>query len=84
MHTCLHCSPVCSEEQKEAALRLIAEVKPSYSSDIVTEVVPAPIFYPAEEYHQRFFERNPGHGYCRAVVASKVVKARTKFSDLLK
>jgi peptide-methionine (S)-S-oxide reductase len=73
-----------TEEQKAAAEALVAELAPHYKSPIVTEVVPAPTWYDAEDHHQHFFERNPGHGYCRAVVSAKVLKARTKFSELLK
>jgi peptide-methionine (S)-S-oxide reductase len=51
---------------------------------IVTEVTPAPEFYPAEEYHQEYFARNPTQGYCQAVVAPKVAKLRSKFADKLK
>ena len=51
---------------------------------IVTEVVPAETFYPAEEYHQEFFRRNPHQGYCMAVVSPKVSKFRKSFTQLLK
>lgn len=46
---------------------------------VVTEVVPFTIFYPAEDYHQRYFERNPEQAYCRAVVAPKVAKVRQRY-----
>jgi peptide-methionine (S)-S-oxide reductase len=46
------------------------------SDPIVTEVTPLGPYYPAEAYHQRYFERNPGQGYCRMVVAPKVAKFR--------
>lgn len=72
-----------SAAQKEAAAAVIAELNASgrYDSPIVTEVVPAGDYYPAEEYHQDYFTRNPGQGYCRAVVAPKVAKARKEFFD---
>ena len=47
-------------------------------------MVPAQKFYPAEDYHQRYFEKNPFQGYCRAVVRPKVAKTQEKFKDLLK
>jgi peptide-methionine (S)-S-oxide reductase len=55
-----------------------------WDAPIVTEVVPLPAFYPAEEYHWHYFERNPGQGYCRAVIAPKVAKLRKGFMARLK
>lgn len=76
--------PLCSPEQKAAAEAYIAEISPVYRDKIVTEVSPASTFFPAEDYHQNYFEKNPGQGYCRAVVAPKVKKATEKFAALLK
>ncbi|TAL12945.1 MAG: peptide-methionine (S)-S-oxide reductase, partial [Nitrospirae bacterium] len=45
---------------------------------------PAGTFYIAEDYHQEYFARNPGQGYCVAVVNPKVAKFRQKFADRLK
>jgi peptide-methionine (S)-S-oxide reductase len=50
-----------------------------WDDPIVTEVVPLTKFWPAEEYHQHFFARNPTQGYCRAIVAPKVAKFRKQF-----
>jgi peptide-methionine (S)-S-oxide reductase len=47
-------------------------------------VAPASEFYPAEEYHQDYFRRNPGQGYCRAVIAPKVAKFRKEHLERLK
>ena len=41
---------------------------------IVTEIVPLKEFYPAEEYHQHYFAKNPNAGYCRVVIKPKVAK----------
>ncbi len=72
-----------SPEQKAAAESLIRELDESgrYDAKIVTQVLPAPEFYAAEDYHQDYFAKNPAQGYCRAVVAPKVVKARKEFFD---
>jgi peptide-methionine (S)-S-oxide reductase len=72
-------------QQRSVAEREIAEMSASgiWDDPIVTEVVPLEEFYPAEEYHQRYFERNPGQGYCQMVVAPKVAKFRKKFLDKL-
>jgi len=50
----------------------------------VTEVVPAESFYPAEDYHQEYFRRNPNQGYCRMVIAPKVAKFRKEHLARLK
>ncbi len=55
-----------------------------YSRPIVTEVLPLANYWPAEEYHQDFFEKNPGQGYCVAVAAPKVAKFRKTFARLQK
>ena len=61
---------------------LIAELtaQRAFAEPVVTEVVPAQIFYPAEDYHQGYFDANPNQAYCQYVVAPKVVKARAKFA----
>lgn len=75
-----------SPEQEAVARELIAELEDQglWRSRIVTELAPAGRFYPAEAYHHNYFARNPGQGYCRAVVAPKVANARAKFFDKLK
>lgn len=50
-----------------------------YAAPVVTEIAPAPVFWPAEDYHQDYFRKNPGQGYCMAVVAPKL----RKFQDYL-
>ncbi len=75
-----------SPEQKEVAEGVIAELNVAkvWDAPIVTEVVPLTEFYPAEEYHQEYYIRNPGQGYCRAVVAPKVAKFRKQYLEKLK
>ncbi len=75
-----------SPEQKETAERTIAELEAEgiWDAPIVTEVAPLEVFYPAEEYHQEYYRRNPEQGYCRAVVAPKVAKFRQKYLERLK
>jgi len=53
-----------------------------FDAPIVTQLVPLGRWYPAEPYHQRYFERNPHQGYCRAVVSPKVAKFRQRFAQL--
>ena len=73
-------------EQQAGAAGLIAELNGQklWPVPIVTEVTPATVFYPAEDYHQHYFERNPLQGYCQAVVAPKAWKVRAAFGDRLK
>ncbi|MDX2226004.1 MAG: peptide-methionine (S)-S-oxide reductase MsrA [Verrucomicrobiae bacterium] len=52
------------------------EAQKQFFNKIVTEISPLPTFYPAEAYHQDYFRNNPGQGYCKAVIAPKVKKAR--------
>jgi peptide-methionine (S)-S-oxide reductase len=75
-----------SPEQQATAAEVIAGLNAAdlWDAPIVTEVTAAPEFYPAEDYHQDYFERNPAQGYCRAVVAPKVAKFRSKFLAKLK
>ena len=77
---------VSSPEQETVAKEVIAEMTASglYSRPIVTEVAPLSHYWPAEDYHQDFFERNPNQGYCMAVAAPKVAKFRKTFARLQK
>jgi peptide-methionine (S)-S-oxide reductase len=67
----------------EQVIRELEDVK-LWRKKIVTEIAPFTVFYPAEEYHRDYFRRNPYGGYCQMVVAPKVAKFRSKFSDRLK
>jgi len=73
-------------EQKAEAEAMIAELTSAkqFGAPIVTEVSEAAPFYPAEDYHQRYYEQNPYQPYCQFVVAPKVAKAEGKFGDKLK
>lgn len=75
-----------SPEQKKTAEETIAALTEEkvWAEPIVTEVVPLDVFYPAEDYHQEYFAKNPAQGYCQMVVAPKVAKFRQKFSSRLK
>lgn len=75
-----------SEAQSTEAEKLIAELNNEgiWDAPIVTQVQPLPPYYPAEKYHQEYFARNPGQGYCQAIVAPKVAKFRKKYFERLK
>ena len=75
-----------NEAQKIIAEWVIKEMDEAkiWDRPIVTEVKPYTEFYNAEEYHRDYFERNPGQGYCRVVIAPKVAEFRKKWESKLK
>lgn len=75
-----------SSAQQAAAQVMIAELNAAHiwPDIIVTEVTPAPVFYPAENYHQDYFANNFSQPYCQAVVASKVAHVREHFAGKIK
>ena len=72
-----------SAEQRQTAEDLAAELRAD-GIPIVTQLEPLQVFYRAEEYHQAYYRKNPGAGYCRAVVEPKLAKFRTKYASRLK
>jgi len=72
--------------QKTDAEAVMADLtaKKVWDAPLVTEIAPLDRFWPAEDYHQHYFARNPTQGYCRAVVAPKVAKFRKQFLAKLK
>jgi peptide-methionine (S)-S-oxide reductase len=75
-----------SPEQERIAREKIEELSKdgTWDDPIVTKIEPAAPFYPAEAYHDAYFERNGKQPYCQFVVAPKVAKARQKFAAKLK
>ena len=71
-------------QQEAIARKVIKELSSVFKNPIVTSLEPAAPFYPAGEYHQDYFRRNPEAPYCRAIVAEKVKKFETNFSDKVK
>jgi len=74
------------EAQRAEAAGMIDALtaKRVFDRPVVTELSALPDYYAAEDYHQRFFERNPFQGYCMAVVGPKVAKFRKQFASRLK
>lgn len=67
----------------DAKQKLIAEksklaAQENFHDAIVTEIVPFTKFYPAEDYHQGYYDANPDAGYCRVVIAPKLEKLEHK------
>lgn len=75
-----------SAEQREVASSLIRRLEDEnvWGSPVVTEIQAESTFFPAEEYHQHYFKRNPNQGYCQIVIAPKLSKFREKFSTRMK
>ena len=73
-----------NEGEKQAFEAALERAKEIWGDQIVTKVTPAEVFWEAEEYHQDFFAKNPGQGYCTAVVAPKMAKVRAKFREFAK
>ena len=72
------------EAQKKIAEASRAEAQKRFRDPIVTEIVPLKKFWPAEDYHQDYFRKNPYQGYCQAVVAPKVEKFKSHFPEFRK
>ncbi|MBO4247194.1 peptide-methionine (S)-S-oxide reductase MsrA [Halomicrobium sp. IBSBa] len=71
------------EAQRETAEATIDDLGEQYSDPIVTEVEPLETFYPAAEYHQDYYERNPDQGYCAVNIDPKLKKLNEQFRELL-
>lgn len=57
---------------------------PLWGENITTEIIPLEKFYPAEDYHQDYFNKNPDQGYCQVIINPKLAKLTKKFAQLLK
>ena len=73
-------------DQRTTAERVVKTIEGEglWDDPIVTEVTPFAAFYPAEDYHQDYFKKNPWAGYCRAIIAPKVSKFRKEWRENLK
>jgi len=74
------------DRQKATAEEVVRELEGEklWKKKFVTQLVPFSTFFPAEEYHQDYFRRNPSGGYCQFVIAPKVAKFRSHFAERLK
>jgi peptide-methionine (S)-S-oxide reductase len=75
-----------NEQQKATAEKYKKELSASGAWDkpLVTEIAATSTFYPAEAYHQNYFNDNPGQGYCAFVIRPKVEKFEAVFKEKLK
>jgi peptide-methionine (S)-S-oxide reductase len=70
--------------QKSLFEAAISRADELWGGGVVTTLEPLRDFYTAEEYHQNFFAKNPGQGYCLAVAVPKVNKVRASFSSYIR
>ncbi len=63
-----------SQEQKKIAEESINQAQKDFDKPIVTKITPYKIFYPAESYHQSFYEKNKSYPYCSIVISQKILK----------
>lgn len=73
---------VQSAPQEQTAHHVIDQVQSMLGVPVVTRVLPASTFWPAETYHKDYYARNPGQGYCSFVIAPKLQSFRRKFAEL--
>jgi len=72
------------DEQKQLFEEAIERANDIWGGGVVTQLEPLGEFYRAEDYHQDFFAKNPGQGYCLAVAVPKVNKVRKAFSEYVR
>lgn len=72
-----------AQRQAAQAVRDALEAEGVFEAPIVTEIVPLEHFYPAEAYHQDYFNQHPEQPYCQAVIAPKVAKLRRRYAHHL-
>lgn len=73
------------DEEKTAAERIIKEVNESLKDGtrVVTQLVPATDFYPAEDYHENYYANHRSAPYCQLIIEPKVEKVRKRFAELV-
>ncbi|QDU82287.1 Peptide methionine sulfoxide reductase MsrA [Polystyrenella longa] len=71
-----------NEEEKSVAGKLIQEMEAVLGKPVVTEVAPLDTFYPAEQEHQNYYNRNNGKPYCFTVIDPKLAKFREHFPEM--
>lgn len=70
--------------ERQAFEAAAARAKEHWEEPIVTEITQLDVFYPAEDEHQDYFNKNPGNGYCTIVIAPKIIKARAAYAKWFK
>lgn len=69
------------DSQKTAFESAVTRAHAHWDDPIVTEITSLEVFYPAEDYHQDYFNKNPDNGYCSIVISPKIIKARAAYKE---
>lgn len=72
------------DQQKTIFEEAVGRATKHWGDNIVTEITKLDTFYPAEDYHQDYFNNNPGNGYCSFIITPKISKARSSFTKWFK
>lgn len=74
------------EDERDMAAKIIEELtlQKVYPDPIVTELAPLTRFYPAEDYHKNYYERNQNQGYCHIVISPKIAKLLKEYASDVK
>lgn len=72
-----------TDQQKTVVQDVIDEVQDALGAPVVTRVLGAEHFWPAESYHHNYYEQHSSQGYCQVVISPKLAKLRQKFAPLL-
>lgn len=75
---------LCAEDELEAVATAKEKAQADWNQPIVTQVQVLDTFYPAEDYHQNYYNNNQSAGYCQVIINPKLEKFRKKFNSLLK
>lgn len=70
--------------QKKEAKAAVQEAQKLYNDPLVTDIKPFEVFYPAENYHQDYYEKNRNQTYCRLIIDPKIQKLKKDFKKYLK
>lgn len=73
-----------NDEQRKDFEAAAVRASEHWDDPIVTQITEFDVFYAAEEYHQDYFNKNPGNGYCTIVIAPKIIKARSAYTKYFK
>ena len=74
-----------ADDKQEKEFRDAAERAESHwDNALVTQIEKLDTFYEAEDYHQDYFNKNPGNGYCSIVITPKIIKARSAYTKWFK
>lgn len=63
-------------EQESTALNYIKKIKSEFSGPVITEIQTLDQFYPAETYHQNYYQTNANQPYCQVVISPKLKKSK--------